>query len=130
MDVLFLEVDVDILVPELPYVLQAIQCVSGKSADGLGNDPVDFSCHAVVDHYVELLTLLCVGSRNTVISVDTGKFPFRVLGDVLSVVGHLGFITSSLLIAVGTDSAVRCDLELRLFFLLCYSVARTFSRRD
>ena len=38
--------------------------------------------------------------------------------NVLGVVFYLSFVTCSLLIAVSTDAAVRCDSELRLFFLL------------
>ena len=59
-DVLFFKVHGNVLFLQFPDVFQAIQSVAGKSADGLGNDHVDFGCHAVLNHAVKLFTLLGV----------------------------------------------------------------------
>ena len=122
MYVLLLEIYVDVLVPELPYIFEAVQGISCKSADGLGDDPVDLALHAVVDHDIELFTLFRVGAGNAIIGVYTCKLPFRVSCDVVGVVRNLGLITSGLLLAVGTYPAVGSNLELRLFFMSCDSV--------
>lgn len=66
----------NVLILQLADVFQAVQSVSGKSADGLGDNHVDVSGLAVVNHTVKVLTLFCVGAGNTIIRVDTGKFPF------------------------------------------------------
>ena len=64
------------IILQLADVFQAIQRVSGKSADGLGDNHVDVSGLAVVNHTVKVLTLFGAGAGNTIIGVDTGKFPF------------------------------------------------------
>ena len=71
------EEDGNVLILQLADVFQAVQRVSGKSADGLGDNHVDVSGLAVVNHTVKVLTFFCVGAGNTIIGVDTGKFPFR-----------------------------------------------------
>ncbi len=55
------EVHRNVLFFQLADVFQAVQRVAGKSADGLGNDHVDRGCHTVLNHAVELFTLLGVG---------------------------------------------------------------------
>ena len=45
-------------------------------ADGLGDNHVDVSGLAVVNHTVKVLTFFCVGAGNTIIGVDNGKFRF------------------------------------------------------
>lgn len=72
----FFEKDGNVLILQLADVFQAVQSVSGKSADGLGDNHVDVSGLAVVNHTIKVLTLFCVGAGNTIIGVDTGKFPF------------------------------------------------------
>lgn len=42
--------------------------VSGKSADGLGDDHVDVPGHALVDHVVELVTRFGIGAGDVVIN--------------------------------------------------------------
>lgn len=65
-------------------------------------------------HIEELLDIL----EDAIIRKDASQHPIRMILNVLGVVLHLSFVTCSLLIAVSTDAAVRCDSELRLFFLL------------
>lgn len=84
---------------------------------------VDVSGFAVINHTVEVLTLFGVGAGNTIIGVDTGKFPFRILLNKFSVMLNLSIVACSLLIAVSTDSAVRRDSELWLCILLSGSVS-------
>ena len=74
-----LEYDWNIYVLEFSDVFQTVQSVSGKSADGLGDNHVDVSGLAVVNHTVKVLTFFCVGAGNTIIGVDNGKFQFANL---------------------------------------------------
>lgn len=74
-----LEYDWNIYVLEFSDVFQTVQSVSGKSADGLGDNHVDVSGLAVVNHTVKVLTLFCVGAGNTIIGVDNGNFQFDEL---------------------------------------------------
>jgi len=74
-----LEIDRNVLVLELPDVLEAVESVSDKSADGLGDDHVNVSGHALVNHAVELVTLFGVGTGYAIVYVnavfDTRKIP-------------------------------------------------------
>ena len=74
-----------VLVLQLPDVLQAVESVSGKSADGLGDDHVDVTGHALIDHSVEFITLFCVGAGDTVVCKYARQLPFRILLNVLGV---------------------------------------------
>ncbi len=85
-----------------------------KAADGLGDNHIDVTSVAVINHTIEFFTLLGVGAGDTVISIDSGKFPIWILLNIFGVVLDLSFITCRLLIAVCTDAAVRCDSELWL----------------
>ena len=126
-DGLFFKQNRYVHVLELPYVFQAVQCVSGKSADGLGNDHINVTGFAVINHTIEFFSLFGVGAGYTVISINSGKFPIRIFLNVLCVVLDLSFITCSLLIVVCTDAAVRCDSEFWLFFFLLSGVASNLS---
>ena len=39
---------------QLSDVIQAIYCVSGESADGFGNEHINLSVHAILNHLMEL----------------------------------------------------------------------------
>ena len=60
--ILLLEVDANPSCPEHTHMVQAVNSVSGKSGDRLGDDIVDFSCQAVVDHLLELGPFICSSS--------------------------------------------------------------------
>lgn len=78
-----LEYDWNIYVLEFSDVFQTVRSVSGKSADGLGDNHVDVSGLAVVNHTVKVLTFFCVGAGNTIIGVDNGKFQFVELKNII-----------------------------------------------
>lgn len=61
-NVFLLKVHGNVLFFQLADVFQAIQCITGESADGLSNDHIDLGCHAGLNHAVELFTLLGVGT--------------------------------------------------------------------
>ena len=61
-DILLLEEHRNVQRLQLPRVLEAVQGVSRKSADGLGEDQVDLSGFAVCTHAVELVSFGCIGA--------------------------------------------------------------------
>ena len=114
-DVLFLEEYGNITLLKLTYVFKAVKRISGKSADGLCDNHVDFAVHAVCYHTVEFLTLFGIRAGDTVIGVNTRKCPFGVSGDLLCIMRHLRFVAGRLLIAVRADTAVRSHTQLWFF---------------
>ena len=115
---LLLKIDWNVLVLELPDILEAVEGVSGKSADGFGDDHVDVSGHALLDHAVELITFFGVGTGDAVIRKNASQLPFRILLNVLGVVCDLCLVACSLFFRIRADAAVSCDTELRLFAFL------------
>ena len=101
---------------ELSYVFKAVQSISGKAADGLGDYHINFTGHTGFNHSVKLGSVLCVGAGDAVIGIDPRKSPFRIIADVLGIVLHLSFITGGLLISVGAYSAVGRNAQFRSFF--------------
>lgn len=88
-DVLLLEVNTDAHASEVSDRCEQGDSVAGKAADGLGDDPVDFSVFAVLDQLHEARTvILCTGVG--FIGVDTGEDPIGVALDVFVVVTDLG----------------------------------------
>ena len=55
-------IDRNVLFFELTDVFQAVQCIAGKPANGLGNNHVDVPGHAFVNHAVELRALFRIGA--------------------------------------------------------------------
>ena len=60
-DVFLLEINLDALVLELSHGSQAVNGISGKAADRLRDDEVDFSIHGILDHPLEAITVTGVG---------------------------------------------------------------------
>lgn len=105
-DRLLLEVDRDVLVLQLPDVLEAVEGVSGKTADRLRDDHVDVPSHALVDHAVELVTLFGIGAGDAVVRKYTCQHPVRIFLNVLGVVGNLRLVAGFLFIGIRADTAV------------------------
>lgn len=79
---------------------QAVNRITGKSADRLCNDEVDFFSEGICYHFIETITALGVTTGNSLIGVDLYKYPIITLADILRVIINLGFVTGELLIAV------------------------------
>ena len=119
-----------VLVLQLPDVLQAVESVSGKSADGLGDDHVNVSGHALVNHAVELVTLFGVGTGDAIVRKYACQLPVRIFLDVLRVVRDLRLVACFLFFRIRTDAAVGCNTELFLFRLLYCVPDLPFGRDD
>ena len=121
-DVLFLE-SRGVLPLQFPGILQTIQGVSGKPNDGLGNDHINVSVHAVLDHATKFLPLFRVRFSDPVNGINPGQLPFRILLDKLPIMRHLNLIVGCLLFTVRGDPATRQQLSalvsvpLRQYFL-------------
>ena len=99
-DVLLLEEDSDSSCSQHADIVQAVHRVSGEAGDGFRNDIVDLSLKAGLDHFIELWTLVCTGSRDSFIGIQTGELPLGVPGDHVRVELLLIHIGRELLLAV------------------------------
>ena len=120
-DIFFFEENRNVLVLKLTDIFQAVQCISGKPADGLCDYHIDITGHALVNHAVEFLALFCIGAGDAVVRIDSSQFPVWVAVNVSGVVFNLRVITGRLLVAVCGNTAVGSNLELRFFFVLALS---------
>ena len=71
-DVFLFKIDCDISGFQLSDVVQAIHGVPGKTADGFGNDHVDFTIRAGLYHLIKLLSALGGCCADTVVCEDPG----------------------------------------------------------
>ena len=85
---------------------------------------------AFFDHAIKLVTLFGVCTCDSVVREYASQHPFRILGDIFGVVLNLGLVACGLLIAVSTDTAVRCDSELWLLSFFDVVPDLSFCRDD
>ena len=114
-DILLLEEHRDVHVFQLTRIFQAIDGVSGKTADRLGKNHIDLSSFAVLDHPVEAFSLGCVGAGNTVVGIDLNHLPFGITFDVVGVMLDLHLVAGLLLFILCRNTAVcsySCLLDL------------------
>ena len=98
----------NVLFFQLPDIGQGVYGISGKPADGFCNDHVNLSCHAVIDHRLEIRSLSGTGCTLSIICINPRQFPIGITFNLFCVILHLGFITGFLLFHQGTDTAVGC----------------------
>ncbi len=99
-DVLLLEVAFDAVFLELSDGCQAVDGVSGESADALGDDQVDLPGKRVLDHVLESDTFLDAGSADSLVRVDIHEFPVITAFDVIGVVIDLRLVARELVVMV------------------------------
>ena len=75
---LLLKEDGHVQLLELPDVFDAVQRVPGKTADGLGKDPVNLSFPAVFHHSLKLDPLCSACTGEAFIRIYTGIFPVGI----------------------------------------------------
>ena len=105
-DALLLEIALHAVFLELADGHQTVHRVSGKAADRFRDDKVDASGKRVSDHFLKAFSAFGVRAGNTLIGVDLHKLPLRLRLNESSVVVHLGFVASELLIAVRGNTSV------------------------
>lgn len=96
-------------------------------ADRFGNNHINITSLTVIKHVIKFFTFFCISDGDAVIGINTGKFPIGIILNIFCIVFYLSFVAGSLLIAVGTDTTVRCDLEFWFFFFLLASVVSNLS---
>ena len=107
-NVLLLEVNLYTVFLELTDILQRVHGVSCKSADGLGDDEVNLAGKGILDHLVESIPLLCVGSTDPFVRIHADEIPVGTTLDVVLVMRHLHFVTGSLFFMIDRNSGVPC----------------------
>lgn len=108
-DVFFFKIDLYAFFLQLADGDQAVDRISGKSADRFRDDEVHLAGHGIVDHLIEASAVLGACTGNALVGIDLYKLPFGIALDVLRVVVDLGFIAGELLIAVCGYSGVSGD---------------------
>lgn len=113
---LLFKIDRDVLVLELPDVLEAVEGVSGKSTDGFGNNHINRTCHAIFDHAIKFIPLFGIGTGYPIISINSSQFPIRMIVNVGGVVLNLRFVAGGLLVVVGRNPAISSHTTFWFFF--------------
>lgn len=77
---------------------QAVDRISRKSTDRLGDDEIDLTVKGISNHLFEPFTALGVGARYTFVRIDLYKLPFRFGLYELGVIINLRLIAGELFI--------------------------------
>ena len=85
---------------------QAIHGVSGKTADGFGNDKVDSAVQGVRNHLIETIAVFGVRTGDAFVRIHLDETPLRIAVDIIGVVVHLRLIACELLIAVRRNTGI------------------------
>ena len=96
-DVIILEQHAHIVVQQFLCILDAVQCVAGKTGYFFCDNEVKHPTFGILDHAQKTVTLISARSRNTFINVAGNIRPIRVLLNELCVVLNLVFQTTLLL---------------------------------
>ncbi len=97
---------------QLADIADAVQRVSCESADGFGDDEVDFALFAVADHPHEIGALFCRGAGNTLVRVGARQCPLRCAHNEVGVVAFLCVKAGQLFLKIGGNPAVGGDPHL------------------
>ena len=115
---LFLELNTDTEFFEFSDSRKAILCISGKSGNGLDQNPVDFSFAAILYHALKIFALFNRRAGNALIGIDIDHFPIRIAGDEFGIILILDAVGIELILAGGTDASIRCDAQLSRYDLV------------
>ena len=114
-DVLFFKHYPDAHGFQLADVTDAVQRVSCKPADGLGNNEVNFTFFAVADHPHEIGALLCGGAGNPLVCVGARQCPLWRAHDEVGVVAFLCVKAGELFLKIRGNPAVGGHPHLAIF---------------
>ena len=136
-DVVVLKVHAHAAAQQLARVAQAVERISGETADLLGDDEVKAAAFRVLDHLEKLFTSLDRRAADALIDVAAGKPPVRICGDIVLKIAFLVAETVDLLVFVGRNAGVvrhsKLGIEdaaaLRLHFVQSADVHQTASLR-
>ena len=106
MQVLFFKIHIYLDLPQHPRDLDAVEGVSGKSADGFNDNHIYAASFALADQFVELIALFHTGAGDTLIGVNAYQLPAGFSVNSFCVVVHLILIAVKLFVLLGGHSAV------------------------
>ena len=112
--ILFLKDDRYTKLFQRAYIIQAIDCVAGKSGYGLGEHDVDLALFTLADHTQELRTLAGGCTGYAFVGEDTRHSPLFIGHDLIRVVIFLRLVAGELLFVIGGNSAISSNTELPL----------------
>lgn len=90
-----------------------------KMADRFHDYKINLTLYCVPDKALELRTVICMETREALVSVDADKFHVAIALDQLLIIRALGLIRELLLIFESADSAICSDSYLSLFLYFC-----------
>ena len=105
-DVIVLKVHTDAAAQQFTRIAQAVECISGETADLLGDDEVKAAAFRVLDHLEKLLASLDRRAADTLIDITAGERPVRICGDIVLKIAFLVAETVDLLVFVGRNTGV------------------------
>ena len=108
---LFLELNTDTEFFEFSDSRKAILCISGKSGNGLDQNPVDFSFAAILHHALKIFALFNRRAGDALIGVNINYFPVWVIGNKLGIILILDAVGVELIFAGGTDAGIGCNAQ-------------------
>lgn len=106
MQILFFKIHIHLDFPQHSGVFNAVEGVSGKSADGFDDDHIHAASFTLTDQFVELVTLFHTGAGDTLISINAYQLPAGFSANPFCVVIHLILIAVKLFILLGGYAAV------------------------
>ena len=117
-NLLLLKVDADAFGLEHSDIVEAVYRISRKAGYGFGDDVIDLPGQTVVDHFIELGTLVGSCAGLTLVSEQACEAPVFTTGDHLGVHLLLVGIGDELFFAICRDSAVCRHSLLPVFFFI------------
>ena len=105
-DVVVLKVHAHAAAQQLTRVAQTVECISGETADFLGDDEVKAAALGILHHFEELLASLDRRAADTLIHIASGECPVRICGDIVLKIAFLVAETVDLLVFVGRNAGV------------------------
>ena len=111
-DVFLFKVDLNTLVLQPADGGQAVDRVSGKTADGLGDDEVNLPVERIIHHVLEALAFAGVAAGLSFVRIYGNELPVGTALDVIGVVVDLRLVAGELLVPVRGDAGVGCNAAL------------------
>ena len=103
---LLLEEDAHAPLPQGPDGTQHVHAVSSKPGYGFAEDQVDPFFPAGPKHPLKVLPVLHAGAGDSLVGIDPGEFPLRLVMYFFGVILHLHLVAVELLLGVGGHPAV------------------------
>ena len=94
---------------QFSYRGKRIYGISGKTANTLCYDKIDFSVQSIFYHLIKTISVLCICCGNSLVCIDLYKLPFAVFFDIFGVVIHLCSIGSLLFFLFRRNSRISCN---------------------